>query len=75
YREALTKSDVPPYLERFVGYALDKAGDQEGALEYFRQLRLSMGNPPDPARKPEVVDREISRLENKLRKERAGTRR
>ena len=75
YREALTKSDVPPYLERFVGYALDKAGDQEGALEYFRQLRLSMGNPPDAARKPEVVDREISRLENELRKGREGARR
>ena len=66
YREALTKKDAPPYLERFVGYALDKSGDTKGALEYFRQLRHSMGNPPDPARKPEVVEREIYRLEKKL---------
>lgn len=63
YREALTKGDAPLYLERFVGYALDKAGDKIAALEYFRQLRGSMGSEPDPLRKPEVVDREIRRLE------------
>ena len=62
YRLALTKGDAPPYLERFVGYALDKAGDKVAALEYFRELRKSMGSAPDPARKPEVVDREIRRL-------------
>ena len=66
YREALTKGDAPPYLERFVGYALEKAGDKKGALEYFRKLRHSVGNPPDPARKPEVLEREISRLEKEL---------
>jgi len=64
YQEALTKGDAPPYLERFVGYALEKAGDSAGALAYFRRLRLSMGNPPDPARKPEIVDREIERLQS-----------
>jgi len=63
YREALTKGDAPPYLERFVGYALDKAGDKPGALDYFRGLRESMGPSPDPSRRPEVVDREIRRLE------------
>lgn len=63
YRTALTKGDAPPYLERFVGYALDRAGDPQAALEYFRELLRSMGNPPDPARKPEVVRREIQRLE------------
>lgn len=63
YREALTKPDAPAYLERFVGYALDKAGDKQGALRYFRELRKSMGNPADAQRKPEVVDREIQRLE------------
>lgn len=67
YREALTKGDAPPYLERFVGYALAKAGDKEGALAYFRELRRSMGEPPDPARRPEVVDRKISELEAELR--------
>ncbi len=66
YRLALAKGDAPPYLERFVGYALDKAGDSRGALEYFRGLRKTMGNPPDPARRPEVVEREILRLEKKL---------
>jgi len=66
YREALTKGDAPAYLERFVGYALAKAGDQAGALEYFRELRRSMGEPPDPKRKPEVVDREIAKLEQEI---------
>lgn len=66
YRAALTKGDAPPYLERFVGYALDKAGDKRGALEYFRELRRSMGEPPDPARRPEVVEREIQKLEREL---------
>jgi len=66
YREALKKGDAPLYLERFVGYALDKAGDERGALDYFRELRADMGARPDPARKPEVVDREIQRLEKKL---------
>lgn len=66
YREALTKGDAPPYLERFVGYALEKAGDKPAALEYFRSLRRSMGEPPDPARKPEVVEREIQKLETDI---------
>jgi len=66
YREALKKGDAPPYLERFVGYALDKAGDERGALDYFRELQAGMGVHPDPARKPEVVDREIQRLEKKM---------
>lgn len=66
YREALTKGDAPPYLERFVGYALDKAGDKTAALEYFRELRRSMGSSPDPARKPEVVEREIRKLEKEV---------
>lgn len=67
YREALGKGDAPVYLERFVGYALEKAGDPSAALDYFRALRSSMGTGPDPARKPEVVDREIERLEREVR--------
>lgn len=63
YREALTKGDAPAYLERFVGYALDKAGDKKGALAYFRELKSQMGPSPEPSRRPEVVDREIQRLE------------
>jgi len=66
YRQAIAKGDAPPYLERFVGYALDKAGDKRGALAYFRELRAAMGNPPAAERRPEVVDREISRLEKEL---------
>lgn len=72
YREALTKGDAPPYLERFVGYALDKAGDKRGALEYFVELRRSMGEPPDPARKPEVVEREIQKLKKDIQGKAAG---
>jgi hypothetical protein len=67
YREALTKGDAPPYLERFVGYALERAGDKPAALEYFRELLRSMGEPPDPARKPEVVERAIQKLETEIR--------
>lgn len=66
YREALQKGDAPAYLERFVGYALDKAGDKQGALEYFRELRNSMGKHPDPQRKPDVVEREIRKLEKEI---------
>ena len=72
YREALTKGDAPPYLERFVGYALDKAGDKKGALAYFRELRAKMGIPPDPFRRPEVVDREIQRLETEIQNQKIG---
>ena len=63
YREALAKGDAPAYLERFVGYALERAGDPAAALEYFRGLRRSMGSSPDPARRPDLVDREIEKLE------------
>ena len=41
-------------------------------LEYFRELRRSMGETPDPARKPEVVDREIQKLEREIRGSPAG---
>jgi tetratricopeptide (TPR) repeat protein len=63
YREALSKGDAPPYLERFVGYALEKAGDKQGALDYFKNLRREMGDAPSQTRRPEVVEREITRLE------------
>lgn len=66
YRQAIAKGDAPPYLERFVGYALDKAGDKQAALAYFRELRAAMGTPPPPARRPEVVEREILKLEKEL---------
>ena len=46
-----------------MGYALERAGDRAAALEYFRKLRRSMGEMPDPTRKPEVVEREIRKLE------------
>ena len=75
YREALRKADAPPYLERFVGYALERAGDKQAALEYFRELRRSMGDSPDPVRKPEVVAREIEKLEKEIRAESGGVRR
>ena len=67
YRMAIHKEDAPTYLERFVGYALDKAGDKRGALIYFQELRSQMGAQPDPSRKPEVLDREIQRLANELK--------
>lgn len=63
YREALTKEGAPPFLERFVGYALEKSGDLPAALAYFRILRQSMGEPPDPLRQPELVERKILELE------------
>lgn len=72
YREALTKTGAPPYLERFIGYALEKAGDRVAALEYFRELRRSMGEPPNPDRKPEVVEREICKLETEIQQDSRG---
>ena len=72
YREALSKGDAPPYLERFVGYALEKAGDKQGALEYFKNLRHGMGDVPSQARRPEVVEREIRRLEKEVAAKKVG---
>ena len=72
YREALSKGDAPPYLERFVGYALEKAGDKQGALDYFKNLRREMGNPPSQDRRPEVVEREITRLEKEVAAKKPG---
>ena len=72
YREALSKGDAPPYLERFVGYALEKAGDKQGALEYFKNLRREMGDVPSQARRPEVVEREIRRLEKEVAEKKVG---
>ena len=72
YREALSKGDAPPYLERFVGYALEKAGDKQGALEYFKNLRREMGDVPSQARRPEVVEREIKRLEKEVAEKKVG---
>lgn len=66
YREALSRPGAPPYLERFVGYALEKAGDLEGALAYFRLLRQSMGDPPDPTRQPDLVEKKIAELEKRI---------
>jgi hypothetical protein len=59
-------------LERFVGYALEKAGDKQGALDYFKNLRREMGNPPSQDRRPEVVEREITRLEKKVTEKKPG---
>ena len=67
YRQALTKADAPQYLERFVGYALDKSGDKQAALQYFEELRKSMGDSPDPHRRPEKVEQEIQKLKNEIR--------
>ena len=39
---------------------------------YFRELRRSMGEPPDPARKPEVVEREIQELEIEVQRDARG---
>lgn len=72
YREALEKGDAPPYLERFVGYALDKAGDKAGALAYFEKLRKEVGTQQDSPRRPEVLDREIKRLRAELEKSGGG---
>jgi tetratricopeptide (TPR) repeat protein len=66
YRQALAKGDAPPYLERFVGYALDKAGDKKAALVYFRELREKMGSHPPTERRAEIVEREIRKLEQEL---------
>jgi hypothetical protein len=57
-------------LERFVGYALEKAGDKQGALDYFKNLRREMGDAPSQARRPEVVEREITRLEKEAAEKR-----
>lgn len=72
YREALQKGDAPPYLERFVGYALDKAGDKAGALAYFEKLRQEVGNQTNSPRRPEVLDREIKRLRAEMEKSGSG---
>ncbi len=38
YREAARQEDAPAYAERFVGYALEKAGQDREAYAYWKQV-------------------------------------
>lgn len=68
YRLALGKPGVPLYLERFVGYALEKAGKPREAYEYWKSLwDSSPDHPPRHARQWEKIESHLRKLEDELR--------
>lgn len=65
YREAIALPRAPEYLERFVGYALQRAGRPQEAYDYFRNL-WKKRRPGDPPARWERVERELRKLEEEL---------
>jgi tetratricopeptide (TPR) repeat protein len=65
YREAISKPGAPEYLDRFVGYALQKAGRPQEAYDYFKEL-WNKRAPEDLPVRWERVERELRKLEEEL---------
>jgi tetratricopeptide (TPR) repeat protein len=66
YREALKRPKVPMYLERFVGFALEKAGKNQEAYEYWLQLWRSAKEHGQDQHRWDVVEQHIRKLEDSL---------
>ncbi|GAB4249291.1 MAG: hypothetical protein OHK005_16030 [Candidatus Methylacidiphilales bacterium] len=65
YRVAIALPGAPEYLQRFVGYALQKAGRTREAYDYFRDL-WKKRDPADLPVRWERVERELRKLEDEL---------
>ncbi len=65
YRAALALPGAPEYLDRFVGYALQRAGRTQEAYDYFRNL-WNKRHPDDLPVRWERVERELRKLEEEL---------
>ncbi|MDR2463518.1 MAG: hypothetical protein LBD30_07040 [Verrucomicrobiales bacterium] len=67
YREALRHPNYPKYLERSVGFALEKAGKKREAREYWRGLWDSVSEHPEQSqRRWDVVADHLEKLEAEL---------
>jgi tetratricopeptide (TPR) repeat protein len=66
YREAIKRSGAPSYLERFVGYNLQKGGDDVGAYAWWRQLWFSSAERTDRRRGWDIIEKRLRQLEDKL---------
>jgi tetratricopeptide (TPR) repeat protein len=67
YKLAAAMPGVPTYMERFAGYALEKAGKPREAYEYWLDLwHSSPDHPPKNIRQWEKIESHIRKLENKL---------
>ncbi|MDE1170005.1 MAG: hypothetical protein PW734_02165 [Verrucomicrobium sp.] len=67
YEEALRRPGAPAYLERFVGYALERGGDLPGAYAWWRRLWLSTPDHADRVRAWDKVAAHLRDLERRLR--------
>lgn len=67
YRKAAEFPGAPIYLERFAGYALEKAGEDQQAYEYWKQLWARPMPHTDPQRAWDKIEKKIRDLENKLK--------
>jgi tetratricopeptide (TPR) repeat protein len=68
YKEALKRPKAPLYLERFVGFALEKAGKNREAYEYWKQLwQSSKEHPKQSQHRWDVVEDHIRKLESDMK--------
>ena len=66
FQEAFNRPGAPKYLERFIGYDLEKGGDLTGAYAYWKKLWLSTTDRSDRTRAWDKVETKIRELEEKL---------
>jgi len=66
YAEALKHPHTLTYLERFVGYDLERGGDLPGAYQWWRQLWLSTPDHTQRSMAWDKVEKRIRDLEAKL---------
>ena len=66
YEEALKHPHTLTYLERFVGYDLERGGDFPGAYQWWRQLWLSTPDHTQRSLAWDKVEKHIRDLEAKL---------
>jgi tetratricopeptide (TPR) repeat protein len=67
YRKAASYEEAPIYIERFAGYALEKAGDDQAAYDYWKGLWMRPLPRTDPQRAWDKIEAKIRALENKLK--------
>jgi len=66
YEVASQKNGAPVYLERFVGFSLEKAGKDREAYDYWVKLWQSAGEHGPGPRRWKMIEEHIRKLENKL---------
>jgi hypothetical protein len=66
YQEALRRPHAPRYLERFIGYDLERGGDLQGAYDYWKKLWASTTDRSDRTRAWDKVETKIRELEDQL---------